>query len=145
MAGMSINRWSKKWDSLSGSDFEKASELLFEYCQSYKKTPVFSFSHVWGSKIGLFFSGRWGTNHGQAVQRTLGSFHDMDALGREYQTVRNLLNELKRNLSGQLLKKDGDLNRILNVIQQKTNINFEAFSEEVNIEIYNNYGEMENK
>jgi len=123
MSGQSLKTWSKKWDNLAGSDFDKAMQLLFEYSGSCKTKDGFSW--VWGGSSGRFFSGRWDTHHGDAVEKTLAYFHNVSspgAINEGLQTIGDLFEILNRNLqeTGKKMSVEGDLYRILTIILFKT-------------------------
>jgi hypothetical protein len=112
------DKWQKIWDDTSGTSFEKACALLLKYSCSYAKKDDNKTSY-WGGSFGRFFSGRWNSHHGDAVQNTLNSGYKIP---KEEQTLSFLLNKLQTELGESIeLNPAGDLRRILTIIGANTN------------------------
>ncbi|MCW8399150.1 hypothetical protein OQJ26_10135 [Legionella sp. PATHC038] len=136
MSGQSIQYWRTVWKRLEKENdaFEIAKKLLFKYSGAY--SSIFCRPYVWGGSIGRFFSFRWATNHGDEVQNALASVHNQsfdECYGSILQAdfepspkakVIDLLQKLKKNLGKKRLAEDGDLYRILFVIQEKLELDY---------------------
>ncbi|PWY57697.1 hypothetical protein DGG96_00970 [Legionella qingyii] len=139
MSGQSIQYWCTVWKRLEkeNDEFEIAKKLLFKYSGAY--SSIFCRPYVWGGSIGRFFSFRWATNHGDEVQNALASVHNQSfdkyygSYGSILQAdvepspkakVMDLLQKLKKNLGKKRLAEDGDLYRILFVIQEKLELDY---------------------
>ncbi|VEG92257.1 hypothetical protein [Legionella spiritensis] len=118
------NKWGREVNVKSpglAEDWYHASAIFWLLCE-YSSA---SNSGLWGIQGGgrwsRFWSGRWGTHHGQAVTETLKAYKELS--GQE-QSVVNLLTILKQKLNDKPLNPNGDLSRLLQVVQEKTAITF---------------------
>lgn len=126
MAGKSMQYWRSAWNKAkSESDYNqnagKVLNLLSQYSAFYK-TPV-----AWGGTIGRFFSGRWNTHHGAQVQSAVENFFHMDgyyAHSKEFHSVEFILARVKQQIGNAPMNPNGDLARILNVIKEKTGVDY---------------------
>ncbi|WP_454785081.1 hypothetical protein [Legionella sp. WA2024007413] len=182
MSGKPLHVWRAKWNYLThkNDNFDVIKKLLFEYSGSFSHTPLGQ-CYAWGGMFGRFFGGRWGTNHGNEVQKALGAIHNQtlgdtwcpvsgpqtesfteqkddlsikvtiqDCYGITYEEqrkgevirtffssriecdfspslevkIKELLQQIKKNLGNKPIKPDGDLNRIFTVIGEKTGIQY---------------------
>jgi hypothetical protein len=124
--GHSKHYWQKKWDDAPGEPYRKALSLLADYSGGFR-APIGP--GYWFRSTGRLLRGKWNTHHGKAVARmmdihlTLASTaYDVDERER---TVKNLLGDLKRKLGSSVMKPDGDLARIISVIEDSTGIVFD--------------------
>ncbi|AWN73716.1 hypothetical protein LEAN103870_08465 [Legionella anisa] len=121
------NKWQAKWERASGTTFDKACALLLDYSCSHASNDGVKTSY-WGGSIGRFFSGRWGTHHGDAVQNALNRCNN---LREEEQTLANLLTAIQEELGVEStdINPVGDLRSILTVIWDNTHYGQEIDSD----------------
>ncbi len=140
MAGKSLKYWRKQWDNrfkkagkLSHNQHNHdeawtALELLADYAHFYKKKP-FGSPRAWGGSIGRFFNGQWNTKHGSTVQKAIENYYLRDgyrALSPEYHHTDVILASIKESIekANEIISKKGDLRRILEVIKEKTGVDY---------------------
>lgn len=120
--------WVKKWDkSEYQEDAFKALDLLHEYAGFFKHLPIIGSAKAWGGAFGRFFSGRWNTTHGEAVQNAIAGYYNQDCYDRiekSAQTVAIILAKIKNEIKDSVIKSDGDLATIFKVIKEKTTIDY---------------------
>jgi hypothetical protein len=134
MAGKSINYWRNQYKHArskrngcqdlvddgtlpkDGLEFSTIYDLLCQY-SSTVRSPIFGVYA--GNAWSRFWAGRWGTNHGNEVKKAL---VEADEFLPKERSVANLIGVLKRALGNKVLKPDGDLSRILQVIEEKTGV-----------------------
>jgi|GEM_PF-3409458 len=129
-----IEYWRQAWDSAkSDSDVNenagKTLSLLSQYAGSYKRIPLLNLSIAWGGKYGRFFSGRWNTHHGSEVQAAIENFYHRDghyAHIKRFHSVEFILACVKKEISYKSINPKGDLAKILDVIKEKTGINYSS-------------------
>lgn len=142
MSGKSIKYWQQRWDAVKKSPFPeqtmrmghtkeeddaiKTLVLLSQY-SCFFKFPLWPV----GGSIGRFFSGRWNTHHGDAIQKaiagfyTLETFGDLSCIGKEEcYSVNYILALVKKEIGDNQIKPGGDLNNILQVIKEKTDFDY---------------------
>ncbi|CAM2754976.1 Uncharacterised protein [Legionella steigerwaltii] len=204
MSGKSLSDWRKKWESFfkknkyglarCNNELDAVKKMLFEYAGAFAHTPLGQ-PYAWGGMFGRFLWGRWGTNHGSAVEKALHTIHyesfddymNMNSyVGEDYHEridgmdveihiirgagtyyteklhgniirtlnthtenivdfspsptaqIQKLLQEIKKNIDNKKMKPDGDLHRILTVIEEKTGISYS------NIDLVRDYYREEN-
>lgn len=134
MSGKSLNYWRNRFNFLDAKwgrkepidcappdwfDHTNIFWMLCEYSSS-------SYSGLWGVTGGgswnRFWSGRWNTHYGDDVRSVLVPIRKLPL---EQQTVNKLVSLLKIKLDGKLLHPNGDLSRILKVVEEKTGVTLE--------------------
>lgn len=119
--------WTREWEKTEGDEFEKSLALLRAYSGFVKQIGG-------GGLFGKVLSGRWGSHNTKEVQEAIRPYYDesnsslsMAFLPRQYSIIRNkTVYQLFQNLSIVLtaaqhtLSKEGDLLKIINVIEKKT-------------------------
>lgn len=129
-----VTVWRQKWDSMNGTDFDKAMELLFTYACSFRHLPLIDIKHVWGGQLGRFFSAKFNYRYGDIVQQTLGTFYNQDAItcvDDQLSSVVNLISALKSNFATIRLNPHDDLHTILTVIAEKTGVDFATVDSQI--------------
>ena len=126
----SIHYWRTQWESSCETDAAwKALDLLADYAHFFKIYPLICVERPWGGSIGRFFAGKWNTHHGHEVQSAISSFFQSDgecALAIQYQSVEYVLAAVKEKIGNNHIKPNGDLAKILQVIKEKTSIDYNA-------------------
>lgn len=134
MTGKSMQYWRYAWnnaknESYYDQDSGKVLNLLSQYAAFYKKIPVIGLPIAWGGAIGRFFSGRCNTHHGSKVQSAIEDFFDMAghyAHTETFHSVEFILAKVKDKMGNEPMKPNGDLARILKVINEKTGIDYQS-------------------
>lgn len=131
MSGKSKKYWSEQFEKFSKPSSKQSEKngftlelrqfiasvkLLQEYSATDYK-PYAGFSG--GGFCSRFWSGRWATHHGPAVRATLGTLYGPK---KRDQSVQELIATLEDHLHGHVLQQDGDLRKILDVIEEKTGV-----------------------
>jgi len=122
----SLNCWRKYWDATSSYDsFDiqagKTLDLLSHYAH------FFQFPVAWGGKIGRFFTGHWNTHHGDQIQRAIENFYHYAGEAKyddKFHDVEYILACVKQEIGNNPINPDGDLARILQVIKEKTKVDY---------------------
>ncbi len=128
MSGQSIAYWRAKFDSSCYGHisyqrlfydnvrdtiyFNAARALLMEYSATNYNENTRKYSG--GGWCSLFWARRWGTHHAKEVLATL--------LSCKHSSLHELRISLQKNLKDIKLEPEGDLSRILQVIQEKTGL-----------------------
>ncbi|KTD45928.1 hypothetical protein Lrub_2725 [Legionella rubrilucens] len=142
MAGKPVEYWRKEFETYSSWNHKlnakpriagkvpatwfacmAAIKLLCDYSASFRFSPS---SLGGGYGFNRFWAGRWGTHHGNEVREAL---KDIEKTGASTRSIPLLLAILKQKLEGKTLSCDGDLSRILQVIQEKTGVNLQNCGE----------------
>lgn len=134
MSGKSIDYWREAWNNVleyfyEDEHAEKVLGLLSLYASFFRYIPFPGVGNIGlgcGGTVGRFFSGRWNTHHGDAVQNAIGDFYAISGMGNssKYHSVEFILAAVKRAVGQEPIKKDGDLARILEVIREKTGVDY---------------------
>ena len=141
MSGKSIAYWRSKFEQFTRVrsdyhiqvakdgypeviDFNAARKLLLEYsATTYHPRSSYGFSG--GGWCSLFWAGRWNTHHAKEVQSALFSCSRYNGpFGKDKPTVLDLIIALKKTLAHKKLNPEGDLSRILQVLEEKTGVSF---------------------
>lgn len=142
MAGKPVTYWRKEFETLSSwnhkSDAKSriagkvpptwfacmaAIKLLCDYSVSFRSSPS---DLRGGYGFNRFWAERWGTHHGNEVRQALKDIQKMDPNTR---SIPLLLVILKQKLGERVLSSEGDLSRILQVIQEKTGVSLQNCEE----------------
>jgi hypothetical protein len=130
MIGKSIDYWRQAWDSVAERSYPgdvadhnvgKTLGLLAQYSRFFKGMVA------WGGSIGRFFSGQWNTHHGDAVQNAIGNFYHMDGMYAyisAFHAVEFVLAVVKREVGNNPINPNGDLARILQVVNERTGVDY---------------------
>jgi hypothetical protein len=133
-----IEYWRSAWDNAADESHVdinagKTLNLLSQYAGFYKKIPILGFSEAWGGKYGRFFSGRWSTQHGSAVENAIGNFYHMAGVyahTEEFHSVEFILACVKRKIGNSPINPNGNLAKILEVIKEKTSVDYATLDAE---------------
>lgn len=139
-----IEDWRNAWDSAKdesgvNANAGKTLNLLSQYAGFYKSIPVLGLPVAWGGNYGRFFSGRWRTQHGSAVENAIGDFYHIGgdyARVEEFHSVEFILACVKREVGNSPINPNGSLAKILKVIKEKTSVDYETLDAET---IYSSY------
>ncbi|KTC94084.1 hypothetical protein [Legionella erythra] len=142
MAGKPVTYWRKEFETFSSWNHKSdakariagnvpptwfacmaAIKLLCDYSVSLRVSPS---GLKGGYGFNRFWAGRWGTHHGNEVRQAL---KDIQKLAPNTRSIPLLLVILKQKLAGRVLSSEGDLSRILQVIQEKTGVNLQNCEE----------------
>ncbi|MDX1836172.1 hypothetical protein DIZ81_02935 [Legionella taurinensis] len=142
MAGKPVDYWRKEFEIYSSWNHKSeakariqgtvpstwfacmaAIKLLCDYSASFRQSTA---GLEGGYGINRFWAGRWGTHHGNAVREALS---DMEKMATNQRSIPLLMTILKKKLDGKRLACDGDLTRILKVIQEKTGVTLQNSEE----------------
>ena len=119
--------WLGQWENSTKKDAEKALDLLCAYAGSNKGLLAYGMKGKLNGGVGRLFSGRR-THHGTEVETAIASFFHMSGLyahETKFQTVEFILATVKNEI-GQAapINPNGDLATILQVIKDKTNVDY---------------------
>lgn len=134
MAGKSKKYWEAKWDKSTGKeDLDKAFDLLLAYTKNFTHKRTFIFDEGWG-KFLRFITGAWNRHHAVPVEKAMKPFFgSMPWAEGVNDNLKSLLKGIQRELqqvlthnpskkTENLLRRDGDLFKILEVIEEKSKV-----------------------
>ena len=131
--------WSRVWDNAkSDSRFDenagKTLSLLANYAGFSKLLIAFDVQMHWGGTIGRFFFGRRHDQYRTQVEMAIKNFYQMSGehlLTRKFHTVDFILAIVKSEMGNARLDPNDNLSKILEVIQEKTHIDYASLDAEV--------------
>jgi hypothetical protein len=126
--GKSIQFWRNVWNARphNESNYDKAIALLHKYTGGVA-APIGG--GVWFIGFGSFFKGQWHSHHKRAAALTVDWHTTWSSTAYnvhpEACTVTNLLGDLKLHINNAPMNASGDLHRILEVINENTNVSYD--------------------
>jgi hypothetical protein len=139
MSGKSIQYWQKKWDNcpkrypgdITDDNVGKTLHLLVSYARLFKSLPavLLNGGAPWGGSIGRFFTCRWNSHHGKAIEEVLFGFYhvsgkDAFSYTRGKEMLTKIMGYIKTQIGDTPINKNGDLARILHVVKVNTGMDY---------------------
>lgn len=124
-----LDDWRNYWDNANKSFEEESKKYpdgkkMLEGAKTISLLSEYSKTEAGiGGGFFRFITGKWNTHHGDAAQNVVMAFRNPTIeSGPEY--VDNILARLKQEIGNNAISPNGDLYKILQVIKEKTNIDY---------------------